>query len=247
MAHRGWHTGELTGLENTLAAFVRAAAEGYAYVETDAQATADGAVVLHHDATLTRTTGVAAPVVQLSLPEVRRALVGGQEPVPTLDEVLRALPHTRFNIDLKTDAVVDPLLRLLNVHEAWDRVCLASFSDSRLARVRRLTRGRVLTSLGPASVGALRVRSLLPVGLPARGPPSGQLVQVPAGARWLPLVDHRFLAQAHRSGREVHVWTVDSPTRMHALLELGVDGIITDAPEVLREVLDTRGRWLAAR
>lgn len=247
MAHRGWHTGLLTGLENTLAAFTRAVEEGYAYVETDAQATADGHVVLHHDLTLGRTTTAEGAVGRLGLTEVRQVLVGGREPVPTLREVLAALPGVRLNIDLKTDATVLPVLAALEAADAWHRVCLASFSEPRLARVRRLAGPRLLTALGPRSVAALRARSVLPVGLPRAGLPHGGVVQVPVGVPGLRLVDRRLVHEAHRGGREVHVWTIDDRATMARLLEVGVDGLITDAPDVLREVLDVRGRWPAGR
>lgn len=237
MAHRGWHTGALAGLENTMAAFRRAVAEGYDYVETDARVTADGVVLAHHDATLVRTCGVARSIAGSTAAQLRRVRVGGRQPVPSLAEVLDALPDTRFNIDLKTDEVTVPLLRVLDELDAWHRVCLASFSERRLARARHLAGPWLLTSLGPASVAALRARSVLPVGLPRGGLPVGGVVQVPAGVRGMRLVDRRLIAEAHRGGREVHVWTVDDPERMRALLRLGVDGIITDAPDVLHRVL----------
>lgn len=243
MAHRGWHTDTLSGLENTLRAFARAASEGYSYVETDARVTADGAVMLHHDPFLGRTTGANALISDLTLAEVRTLLVGGREPVPTLTEALAALPRTRFNIDLKVEAAVCPVLADLDRADAWDRVCLASFSEPRLARLRRTAGPRLFTSLGPRSVAALRARSVLPVPLPGRGLPRGDVVQVPPGAGLVRLVDRRLLAQAHRSGREVHVWTINDADQMHRLLDLGVDGIVTDAPGVLRDVLRRRGSW----
>lgn len=247
MAHRGWHTGAMAGLENTLAAFTRAVEEGYTYVETDAQATADGHVVLHHDRTLGRTTAGEGAVGGLTLREIGDGLVGGREPVPTLREVLDALPGVRLNIDLKTDAAVRPVLAVLESTDAWHRVCLSSFSESRLARVRRLVGPRLLTALGPLSVAALRARSVLPFSLPATGLPHGEVVQVPVGVPGFRLVDRRLLREAHRTGREVHVWTVDDRSEVERVLDLGVDGIITDAPDVLREVLDIRGRWPSGR
>ena len=247
MAHRGWHTGTTVGLENTLVAFTRAVEEGYAYVETDAQATADGHVVLHHDRTLGRTTAGPGTVGGLTLRELGNELVGGREPIPTLREVLEALPGVRLNIDLKTDAAVRPVLAVLEATGAWHRVCLSSFSESRLARVRRLVGPRLLTALGPRSVAALRARSVLPLSLAAAGPPHGDVVQVPLGVPGLRLVDRRLLREAHRTGREVHVWTVDDRSEVERVLDLGVDGIITDAPDVLREILGARGRWPSGR
>ncbi len=243
MAHRGWHIGNLAGMENTLSAFVRAVDEGYAYVETDAHTSADGVVVLHHDLGLARTTGGAGHLATLSAAELSGLLVAGREPVPTLAEVLLALPRTRFNIDVKADSTVRPLLTVLSDTDSWDRVCVAAFSEPRLRQLRRLAGPRLLTSLGPTSVAALRVRALLPVGMPTTGLPVGDVAQVPVGAWGLRVVDRRFVGEVHHGSREVHMWTVNEAALMHGLLDRGVDGVITDAPDVLREVLESRGQW----
>ncbi|WP_460866291.1 glycerophosphodiester phosphodiesterase family protein [Rhodococcus aerolatus] len=243
MAHRGWHTADLAGLENTLAAFTRAVDEGYAYVETDARAAADGTAVLHHDAGLDRTTTASGPVAARSAAELAHARVGGREPVPTLREALRALPRTRFNVDVKTDDAVPGVLEDLAATDAWDRVCLASFSGRRLARLRAAAGPRLCTALSPAGVLALRVRAVALVDLPHRWLPAGLCAQVPLGPAAAPLVDRRLLLQAHRLGLEVHAWTVDDPRATARLLDLGVDGVITDRPDLLRDLLVARGCW----
>lgn len=243
-AHRGWHLGDLDGMENSLAAFRRAAAEGYRYLETDVRATRDGVVVVLHDPTLDRTTDGGGAIEQLDWSVVRTARVGGREPVCRLADLLEELPETLLNIDVKADRAVAPVVELLDRAGAWHRVCLASFSEARLRRLRKAAGPRLLTSMGTASVAALRLRSVLPF-LP--GPAiRGGLAQLPVRGYGISLVDRTLLRYAHGRGLEVHVWTVDRAEEMMVLLDLGVDGLITDRPDVLRDVLRARGTWPGA-
>ena len=234
-AHRGG-AGEWP--ENTMPAFEHALALGYRYLETDVHATADGVLVAFHDHHLDRVTDRGGPIGALPWSEVRRARVNG-EPIPLLQDVLERWPDVRVNIDAKHDAAVEPLVAVLDRTDAHDRVCVAAFSDTRLARFRRLTRGRVCTATGPREIARLRVASY--------GVPTGELVgacvQVPVRHRRVRLVDPLFVAAAHRRGRQVHVWTIDAPGEMERLLDLGVDGLMTDRPVVLKEVLQRRGQW----
>ena len=241
-AHRGWHVGDLAGMENSLSAFRRAVAEGYRYVETDVQATSDGVVVVQHDAGLDRTTDGRGLVSALPWSVVSGALVGGREPVARLDAVLEELPGALFNIDVKSDAAVEPVVATLRRCGAFGRVCLASFSDARLARLRRLGGPGVLTSMGPRSVLGLWLGGRLR-GLPVGRVVVGGMAQVPVRYGWLRVVTPSLLVSARRLGREVHVWTVDDEWRMRALLDVGVDGLVTDRPDVLRSVLRSRGVW----
>ncbi|MGW6928696.1 glycerophosphodiester phosphodiesterase [Lentzea sp. NPDC054927] len=239
-AHRGWHVDDLTGMENSLSSFRRAVQEGYRYIETDVHATADGEVVVHHDHTLDRTTDSQGRVAELPWTEVRLARVGGREPIARLADVLEELPETFFNIDVKADSAVEPIIALLRKAKALQRVCLASFSDNRLARLRRQGGPELLTSMGPRSAGALWAAGRIPLaGLAVRG----QVAQVPVSQGRLKVVDRKFVQAAHRRALEVHVWTIDDEADMRALLDLGVDGLVTDRPDVLREVLRSRNSW----
>ncbi|MCS7479626.1 glycerophosphodiester phosphodiesterase family protein [Umezawaea endophytica] len=239
-AHRGWHLDDLSGMENSLSGFRRAVAEGYRYLETDVHATSDGVVVVHHDSTLDRTTDKTGPVGAQPWSAVGGALIGGREKITRLADLLEELPDAMVNIDVKADAAVEPVLAVLRRAGAMGRVCLASFSDTRLARLRRLGGPRLLTSMGPRSVGALWVSGRVPAaGLVVRG----SLAQVPAARGRLRVVDGLFVRAAHRRGAEVHVWTVDDEAEMGRLLDLGVDGLVTDRPDVLRDVLRARRAW----
>jgi glycerophosphoryl diester phosphodiesterase len=241
-AHRGWHLGELAGMENALTAFRYAAAEGYRYLETDVHATRDGVVVVIHDATLDRTTDGSGEVEKLDWARVRTARVGGREPVCQLADLLEELPKALLNIDVKADSAVAPVLELLRRTSGWHRVCLTSFSEARLRRLRKAAGPALLTSMGPTSAAALRLRSVSPlrrIAVPIRG----ELAQLPVRACGIPVIDRTLLRYAHHRGLEVHVWTVDRAEEMHALLDLGVDGVITDRPDVLRDVLRARRAW----
>ena len=244
LAHRGWHVGELAGMENSLSSFRRAIEEGYRYIETDVQATTDGVVVVQHDDVLDRTTDRQGVIAKLPWSEVGRAKVGGREQIPTLEAVLEELPTALLNIDVKADNAAGPVLRVLERCNAWDRVCLASFSDARLARLRKVAGPRLTTSMGPATVFALWSSGRWPL-LGTRRFVAGQMAQVPERQGPLRVVDHRFVDGAHRLGLEVHVWTINTEDRMRALLDLGVDGLVTDRPDLLRDVLRSRGQWPA--
>ena len=237
-AHRG---GAALGDVNTAEAFARAVELGYRYVETDVHATADGVPVVFHDSDLLRLTGTAGALAGLRWADLATLRVGGAGVVPRLDDILTAWPSIRFNIDIKADAATAPTIGTLRSTGALDRVLLASFSDKRLAEVRALTGPGVATSLGRRGVARLRLASL--TGVPLRLPSSVVAAQVPVRHGRLTIVDRRFLAYAHRRGLQVHVWTIDDPAEMNALLDLGVDGIMTDRVEVLRDVFLARGLW----
>lgn len=237
-AHRG---GAAEGDENTAAAFARAVDLGYRYVETDVHATADGVPVVIHDDRLDRLAGHPGRVRDLSWADLATIRVGGAAVVPRLAEVLDAWPAIRFNIDLKSDTVVAPAITAVTGAGAVDRVLLASFSDARLARARALAGPRVATSVGPLGVARLRLASL--TGTPVRLPESVAAVQIPIRQGPLRILTPRFLSYVRRMHREVHVWTIDDPAEMHTLLDLGVDGIMTDRVDVLRYVYSARGLW----
>ncbi|MET8719617.1 MULTISPECIES: glycerophosphodiester phosphodiesterase [Streptomyces] len=237
-AHRG---GAADGVENTEAQFRRAVETGYRYLETDVHATADGRLVAFHDATLDRVTDGAGRIADLPWARVRQARVGGREPVPLFEELLDAFPEARWNVDVKAEPALRPLLELIERTNAWDRVCVGSFSEARVMRAQRLAGPRLATSFGTRGVLNLRLRSW---GLPAVVRRSAVAAQVPVAQSGVPVVDHRFLRAAHALGLQVHVWTINDPDSMHRLLDLGVDGIMTDHIDTLRKVMEERGVWV---
>jgi len=212
---------------------------GFRYVETDAHVTADGVVVAFHDDHLDRVTDRTGLIAELPWSEVSGARIDGVAPIPLLEDLLTTWPNLRINIDPKHDEVVEPLAALLRNVQALDRVCIGSFSDRRIEQFRERFGDAVCTSMGPKSVAKLKASSF---GL-GRSRPTDNCVQVPTHTGKVPLVDRRFLRRAHRLGLPVHIWTIDDPIEMHRLLDLGVDGIMTDRPAVLKDVLQSRSQW----
>jgi glycerophosphoryl diester phosphodiesterase len=237
-AHRG---GAGHCPENTWSAFEHARSLGFRYFETDVHATADGVVVAFHDHVLERVTDRQGVIGQLPWAHVREARVAGVEPIVLLEDLLGSFPDTFVNIEAKHDAVVESLVRVLHRTRAFDRVCLASFSDRRLAALRARLGPSVCMSGGPAAV--LRVR----IGALDTGRRRGRVacLQVPVRYGAVRVVDARFVDNAHRQGTAVHVWTVNDPSVMNHLLDLGVDGIMSDDLVALRGVWQSRGIWRA--
>ncbi|WP_255375474.1 glycerophosphodiester phosphodiesterase [Saccharomonospora sp. CUA-673] len=245
LAHRGWHLGDLDGMENSLPAFRRAADEGYRYIETDVHATSDGVVVVHHDAHLDRTTDGVGPIAEQPWSAVRRAKVGGRAAVSRLEDVLEELPDTRFNVDVKADSAVEPFVDAVTRVGAFDRVAAAAFSDARLSRLRTLAGEQLITACGPRSAAVLWANGWVPF-LRLGFLNQGAMAQVPRRRGPMTVVDKAFVRSARNAGVEVHVWTIDDRDEMRDLLDLGVDGIVTDRPDVLRALLRARGEWAGA-
>jgi glycerophosphoryl diester phosphodiesterase len=244
-AHRGgaYHP-DLEGLENTLAAFRHAAELGYCYLETDVHATSDGELLAFHDAALDRVTDLKGRIEGLTLAKVSEALIGGRERVPTLARLFEEFPNARFNIDIKASAAVPLLARFLDQHDAWDRVLVGSFSPRRLNRFRRLTRGRVPTSAHPLEVLAFR---FLPSGRVADLLTRGRVaaLQIPYRRGPLIVATRGLVRRAHAAGKHVHVWTVDDADEIRGLLDRGVDGVMTDRTDILKDVLVQRDQWMS--
>jgi glycerophosphoryl diester phosphodiesterase len=232
IAHRG---GASEAPENTLPAFAGAVRLGYRYVETDVHVTADGVLLAFHDDHLDRVTDREGEIASLPWSEVRKAKVDGREPIPLLADLLGTWPDLRVNIDPKHDAAVEPLAAVIEATGAVDRVCIGSFSDRRIDRARALLGPRLCTSLGP--LGILRLR------LGLRPPGGVACAQVPTSTGPFDVLTPRLLRHAWRRGIPVQVWTIDDPDEMHRLLDLEVDGIMTDRPAALKQVLVERELW----
>ena len=208
-------------------------------------ATADGVAVVFHDPTLERLTGQPGRIAALRWADLATVRVGGAAAVPRLDDVLAAWPQVRFNIDVKADGGVVPTVdggaagRRRRTGCCWPRSATPGWPGCAPWPARD-----VATSLGMRAVARLRMASL--TGRPAaccrrRWSPR-RCPSATAGCR---VVDRRFVTYAHRLGLQVHVWTIDDPAEMNDLLDLGVDGIMTDRVDVLRDVYTSRGLWPA--
>ena len=230
------------GLENTEAAFAHALSLGYVYLETDVHVTSDGVLLAFHDTVLDRVTDQMGELAAQVYADIGVARIGGHGRIPLLKDLLEAFPQAKFNVDIKAAGAIEPLVRVIEECRAWDRVLVGSFSRERLSAFRRATRGKVPTSAHPWEVAAFR---LLPSGRLARWITGGHVaaLQIPHRRYGLRLVTPGLVRRAHSAGVHVHVWTIDDPQEMKELLDRGVDGLMTDRTDLLKDTLLRHGLW----
>lgn len=239
-AHRGFAP---DGEENTIKAFAAATSLGFGYLETDVHATSDGVLVAFHDADLARLTGDPRSISECTAAELSTLTVAG-EPIPTFDQLLETFPDAHFNVDVKERRAAAPLARAIQQHGARNRVLVGSFNGGRRRAVTRLLGPGpdVATSPGVLGVGlATALGSFIPYPRALLG--DFAALQVPERQGIVPVVGEKFIAHAHAAGLQVHVWVIDQAPDMHRLLDLGVDGIMSDHADVLAAVLTERGCW----
>lgn len=225
---------------------------GYSHLETDLHATADGHLVCFHDETVDRTTNGSGPVSSMTLEELQELDAGYRHStsdgfrfrgqglrVPTLEEAVLSFPEVRLVVDLKADGLEELLVEVIERLSLHDRLIVGSFSDLRLARFNELSGGRVATSTG-RTLSRLWV---LASRAGRRGGGDASALQLPTHVRGVRIVDEKLVDVAHDAGLQVHVWTVNRKAEMSALLDIGVDGLVTDRPDHLKELLVARGEW----
>jgi len=240
IAHRG---GNILGMakQNTLAAFQSAADIGYRYIETDVLLTKDNKVIIYHGSRNRRqqhkTSQYKRKTIQgMTYSQIKRTIKPGGEEVPLLSDALAAFPKMLFNIDAKTKEVVKPLAQTIKQAKATDRVCIASFGYKRTLGVAELLGGqqRVCTSIGPGGFSAYYLHTRLRQKLL-----ESKIDSMGVGCLQLPhrFVSSRLIEVAHRRQKMVHAWTVNTQRTMFRMLEVGVDGIVTDEAQLLKDVV----------
>lgn len=243
-AHRG---GGDEAPENTMTAFRRLADIGINYLETDVQLTADGQVVICHDDTLDRSYGTEGKVSDYTYEQIQTFRNSAGETMPLLSQVLTELPDLYINVDAKTNEVAEPLVDVLMEHDALGRTMIASFSERRLERIRAVGSPELSTSLGVKAIVNLMMAAETVSNAESWHVPGprhhARAAQVPEKTRGIRVVSPRFIATAHTAGLAVHVWTVNDPEQMVRLINMGVDGIVTDVPSVAKHVLQQEGLW----
>jgi glycerophosphoryl diester phosphodiesterase len=237
-AHRG---GTSAAPENTLRAFSDAVSLGYRYVETDVHATSDGKLVAFHDNDLQRTCGKPWKIEETDWSSLTSARISGTDPIPLLEDLLETWPELRINIDCKSDAAMQPLIDTIRRTKCLDRICVGSFSDKRLRHIRAEFGSGLCTSMGPQEVVRLVIGSTS--GLPLKPSRHALIAQVPVRQGPIPVVTSKSISRAHRLGIQVHVWTIDDPLRIGQLLDMGVDGIMSDDTRSLKDVFVARHLW----
>lgn len=234
--------------ENSLVAFDHMLAKGFTFIETDAHASSDGVVVLFHDPVLDRTTHGTGKIEDKTWAELSQVRDHSGNRLVRLDETLVKFRGAILNIDAKDFHVVPHLARTIRENDAVGQVSLASFSETRLTMLRRMLPG-AKSSLGTGAIVLLYLASRAPalewLANFVPGPKRGvEAVQVPRVYGPITIVDAKFVALAHRRGYAVHVWTVNDEVEMLRLLELGVDGLVTDVPTTAKRVIE---EWTAKR
>jgi glycerophosphoryl diester phosphodiesterase len=213
---------------------------GFRYLETDVRLSADGVVFAVHDETLERLTGSTAAVNELTAEQLEQQLLDGREPLVRMADLFEAFPDAHFNIDVKSNDVVRPTCDLIAKLGAFDRACIGSFEQSRVNEVRKLL-PQLATSAATKEVAIFK---LAPAAfLRGRWRPGAVCLQIPVKHGLIALTTRALISRAHRFGMQVHVWTIDDAEQMNRLLDLGVDGIVTNRTDILKQVLVARGSW----
>ncbi|MCA0180497.1 MAG: glycerophosphodiester phosphodiesterase [Actinobacteria bacterium] len=242
LAHRGGalHTPNLQR-ENTIAAFAEAIRLGFRYLETDVHATKDGQLVAFHDTHLDRVTDGRGAIADVSSADLASVRTAAGDAIPTLVEVLESFPAAHVNIDVKAAGAIAPLIETVRSMDVLDRICVGSFSESRLRAVRKGLGPRLATAAGQAGIVGLRYA---PLPLSRLLHSSSPVLQIPrrhvVRGRRIELVTPALVRRVHALGKHLHVWTIDDPREMTELLDLGVDGIVTDDLETLNAVFAAR-------
>jgi glycerophosphoryl diester phosphodiesterase len=249
IAHQG---GDGLWPGNTMLAFENAVALGVDWLEMDLHATADGALVLMHDATVDRTTNGTGALQEKSLQDLQDLDAGyywspdGEETFPYRDqgltpanlaEVFEAFPQMPMNVEIKQvePTIAEPLCQLIRQYGKQDSVLVASFHQQALDEFRSVC-PEVSTSASQGEIINFFIRHKMALG--GTYSPSAQAVQVPERRSGLQVLDQRFADDAHDRGLHVHAWTINDTADMQRLVERGVDGIITDRPDRLLELLN---------
>jgi glycerophosphoryl diester phosphodiesterase len=238
-AHRG---GNERFPENTLAAFQDAYKLGYRYFETDVHYTVDHELVAFHDDNLGRILGLHGGIAGLTKASRQSTLIDGNHHVPLLAELLETFPDAYFNIDTKSAAAVEPLIKTIKKQQATDRVCLASFDMRNIRRMRQLL---PKTSTMATTFETMSLKTIPKLARFSNAPT--RYLEIPTHffyeRRRVRFVTPRFISTLHAGGHKIFVWTINDPTEMHALLDMGVDGLFTDKLRVLKAVLIERNQW----
>ena len=214
-------------LENTIEAFQSAVSLGYEYLETDLRETADGKIITFHDPNLKRITGANITISETKFSDIRMRRLPSRETIPTIDELLEEFPDSFFNMDLKVNQIEEKVLKKINSHNALERVCLGSFNSRTIKKINSLE-PKILTSMGISQV--IMYKFFQKKNL-------SKLIQIPTHWNGIKVITKKFIDRLHNDGLKVHVWTINKETEMQSLIDLGVDGIMTDNASGLIKVM----------
>ena len=214
-------------LENTIEAFQSAVSLGYQYLETDLRETSDGKIITFHDPNLKRITGANITISETKFSDIRMRRLPSREIIPTIDELLEEFPDSFFNMDLKVNQIEEKVLKKINSHNALERVCLGSFNSRTIKKINSLE-PKILTSMGISQVIMYKFFQKKNI---------SKLIQIPTRWNGIKVITKKFIDRLHNDGLKVHVWTINKEKEMQSLIDLGVDGIMTDNASGLIKVM----------
>ena len=235
-AHRG---GNEFAPENSFRAFKSAVDIGYKYLETDVHLTKDGFLIAFHDDTLDRVTDKSGLIRDLTLSEIKKAKIAGTDEIPLLSELLNSFTDCFFNIDCKVDETVQPLINLINNNDFINRVCIGSFSQKRINFIRKSLGKEVKTSMGPAEVILSKFLSYTSLGYNFKS----SYTSIPIRRYGINLLDERNINYLKSNNQKVIAWTINDEDQMKMLINIGIDGIMTDNLTLLKKVLIEESLW----
>jgi glycerophosphoryl diester phosphodiesterase len=227
-------------VENTLGGFRAALTAGADVLESDVHVSRDGVPMLCHDETLERLTGDPRRIRDVSSDELRALDLGHGEGIPALEDVLRALPTARFNLDMKSPDAPGATASVLAKQNAHDRVLLASFSERNRRRVHALM-PQVSTSVSAAQFVAIVFAARLGLsGLVRLFIGRAKALQIPPRALGMDTSTARFMKLVKGPDVRVHYWVINNDDQMRLLLDRGADGLVTDSVSLARQVIGSR-------
>lgn len=235
-AHRG---GNEFAPENSFRAFKSAVDIGYKYLETDVHLTKDGFLIAFHDDTLDRVTDKSGLIRDLTLSEIKKAKIAGTDEIPLLSELLNSFTDCFFNIDCKVDETVQPLINLINNKDFINRVCIGSFSQKRINFIRKSLGKFVKTSMGPAEVILSKFLSYTSLGYNFKS----SYTSIPIRRYGINLLEERNINYLKSNNQKVIAWTINDEDQMKMLINIGIDGIMTDNLTLLKKVLIEESLW----
>ena len=236
IAHRG---GSNSGIENTLEAFENAINMGFNIIETDIQITKDKKLVVFHDLTLDRLTNTKGLVKDKTWNELKKIKILGKYSIPLLSDIFDKWPKIKINIDPKNDECIDYLISFLREYNCFEKICIGSFSGKRLQRLRKEFGPKLCTSAGPLEVLKLKLFSLINLSISI----DANCVQVPLKYYRINIIDKNFIKFCQSQNLMVHVWTINDILEIERLLDLGVNGIISDNIEGLKKIFKKKNYW----
>jgi len=235
-AHRG---GTEFAPENTFEAFSNAVEIGYEFLETDVHINADGELMAFHDSTIDRVTNYEGELKNFTSNQLKKIKINDKFNIPLLADLIEAFASIFFSVDMKTDDTVIPLIKLVNRMGVKDRICFASFNQKRLKYVRDEYLNKCITSLGPNEIAQTKLFSILGKKIHIKS----RIASLPISKYKIQLLNKSHIEFLKSSNIKVIAWTINKTEEMKHLINMGVDGIMTDNISSLKKILIKKNLW----